>query len=83
MGTYSYPTSTLLPYPQKNTSWLVERLPNGFAVISLQVHNNFEFQRLILGYGSGIEVLKPTRLRRQIKKIVTDAANLYRTRLHS
>lgn len=69
----------VLTKPLHCSQQLVEELQGGAIIISLRVLNNFELQRLILGYGAGIEVLAPTRIRRQIKKILTDAAKPYQT----
>lgn len=69
----------VLTKPFHPSQELIERLADGSIIISLRVHNNFEFHRLILGYGAGIEVLKPTRLRRQITKLVSDVAGKYRS----
>lgn len=56
--------------PIHHSQKIVERLQNGSVIFSLTLHNNFELQRLILGFGAGIEVLKPRQLRGIIKKIL-------------
>jgi len=55
----------------------VERQKDGSVILTLRVHNNFEIQRRLLGYGDGIEILKPRRLRGQIKKILGKAFEGY------
>lgn len=50
---------------------------DGSITIKLQVHPNFELERLILGFGDSIEVIAPARLRRRIKTILQRALNKY------
>jgi len=45
--------------------------------IGLKVHHNFEIERLLLGFGASIEVLKPSRLRRRIKSELKKAHDRY------
>ena len=49
---------------------MIDEYPDGAILIRLRVHLNFEFERLILGYGEAITVLKPRRLKQKIKKKV-------------
>ncbi|MCG8576525.1 MAG: WYL domain-containing protein [Flavobacteriales bacterium] len=63
--------------PFHHTQKIVEELEDGSVVISVKVHLNFEFDRLILGFGESIEVLKPGRLRRRIKKKLERAYEQY------
>lgn len=41
------------------------------------VNLNFELERLILGFGESIEVLKPRNLRQRIKRKTALAARIY------
>ena len=54
-----------------------ERHDDGSITIMLKLHNNYEFERLILGFGPGIEVLQPTRLKRRIKQLLRRALENY------
>ncbi len=45
--------------------------------IRLTVHHNKELERLLLGFGSSIEVLKPRRLRNNLKKQYVNALEQY------
>jgi predicted DNA-binding transcriptional regulator YafY len=47
------------------------------VVISLKVHLNLEFERLILGFGDSIKVIKPRILSERIKRKLKKAVNLY------
>ena len=67
----------VLTKPLHTSQKMEERLRDGSMIFSLRVHNNFEFQKRILSFGSGVEVIKPGRLRRQIKKILKTAAAIY------
>jgi predicted DNA-binding transcriptional regulator YafY len=67
----------VLTKPFHHSQKLIERLENGAILISLSVHHNYEIERLILGFGNGIEVIKPRRLRSRMKTIVKKMATNY------
>ena len=68
----------VLTKPFHHSQETVERLPNGSVIFKLTVHLNFEFERLILGFGENIEVIKPRLLRNRIKKKLERAAAIYK-----
>lgn len=47
------------------------------VVIELEVQLNFELEKLILGFGEGIQVLQPERLKRNIKNRLQASVELY------
>jgi predicted DNA-binding transcriptional regulator YafY/ectoine hydroxylase-related dioxygenase (phytanoyl-CoA dioxygenase family) len=49
------------------------------VTISLLVQHNFELEKAILGFGDGIKVLAPKRLRQIIKERLTNSIDLYNT----
>lgn len=51
--------------------------PDGAILISLYVHHNFELERMILGFGPSVTVLKPRRLKQRIKKKIEKAYSNY------
>jgi len=61
-----------LHYPQK----VIEKGPDGI-VISINVQQNFELERVILGFGESMKVLKPERLRKRIKEKLELAVRNY------
>ena len=63
--------------PIHHSQQLVETHKDNSMTFSLRVHNNFEFQRKILGLGDGVEILHPRIIRNQIKKILKNAADQY------
>ena len=67
----------VLTKPFHISQCFIERNKDGSVIISLDVHHNYEIERLILGYGPGIKVLKPARLRRRIKTELAKALELY------
>ena len=67
----------VLTKPFHHTQRIVERFEDGGVVVSVKVHLNFEFERLILGFGESIEVLKPRILRKRMKKKLERALDLY------
>lgn len=63
--------------PLHQSQQIIERQNDGSAIISVKVHLNFEFERLILGFGDSVEVLQPRQLRNRIKKKLKYAASNY------
>lgn len=57
----------------------IERLEDGSVIVELKVHTNFELERLILGFGSSIEVLSPRDLRSRVKRNLKNALENYST----
>lgn len=57
----------VLTKPFHHSQMLVKTLEDGAVIIQLRVHLNMEFDRLILGFGPCIEVLKPKILRNRIR----------------
>lgn len=51
--------------------------PDGSILIGLKLHHNFELERLILGFGPAIKVLKPRRLQQKIQRLVRQSFNNY------
>lgn len=67
----------VLTKPFHHSQQVVERLKDGAVIIELKVHLNFEFERLVLGFGDAIEVLSPRILKNRIKKKLRIALNRY------
>jgi len=58
----------VLTKPFHHSQKLIERQKDGSILIELKVHLNFEFDRLILGFGNSIKVIEPKILRTRIKR---------------
>jgi predicted DNA-binding transcriptional regulator YafY len=56
------------------------RNEDGSIDVTLLVQHNYELERLLLGFGSGLEVLAPKRLRSQIKKVLKRALVQYNSK---
>lgn len=67
----------VLTKPFHHSQKVIEKLDQGAILISVKVHLNFEFDRLILGFGNSIEVVKPRILRKRIKKKLERALKSY------
>lgn len=67
----------VLTKPLHHTQEIITRLHNGSIIVKLDVHINYELERLILGFGESIEVIKPRLLRKRIKKNLKNAVKLY------
>lgn len=63
--------------PIHHTQRLLQQNEDGSIVINLFLIENFELERVILGFGESIEVLKPERLRQRIKSIINRTSLLY------
>ena len=70
----------LAPYvitkPFHRSQRLIEETEDG-VIFNIFVKINFEIERVLLGYGDSIEILKPERLRNRIKKILATASSKY------
>lgn len=67
----------VLTKPFHHSQELLERNKDGSIIIQLKVHLNYEFERLILGFGDSIEVLKPKMLRNRIRRKLKRAIKNY------
>ncbi|MFD0990455.1 WYL domain-containing protein [Mariniflexile jejuense] len=54
----------------------IEQKDDG-VIFNIFVQINFELERLILGFGETIEVLKPLKLRNRILKKLRDSVKIY------
>ncbi|GAA3510185.1 WYL domain-containing protein [Aquimarina addita] len=63
--------------PFHHSQKIIERTEDGSVIITFYVHLNFELERMILGFGDTIEVLRPRLLRKKIKKKLEKAYRLY------
>lgn len=72
----------LAPYvitkPIHATQKIIERTKK-VVVFSIKVQINFELERMLLGYGDAIEIIKPEKLRKRIHKKLEQAINKYKT----
>lgn len=67
----------VLTKPIHHSQRLIERLEGGYIRIGLNVHHNYELERLLLGFGPSMEIVKPRRLRQRMKKLLTKALENY------
>ncbi|KAB8154377.1 WYL domain-containing protein [Kordia sp. TARA_039_SRF] len=65
--------------PFHSTQEIISAHKDGSITIQLQVHINFELERMILGFGDSIEVLEPKILRKRIYRKLKAAAKKYDT----
>lgn len=65
--------------PLHHSQQLIKKLDNGGIIIEIYVHHNFELERLILGFGDSMQVLKPTSIRRRIQDRLQNGLDQYQT----
>jgi predicted DNA-binding transcriptional regulator YafY len=58
---------------------VLKKLEDGSVIFEVTVHLNFEFEKLVLGFGESLEILKPRLYRNRISKKLKMAADLYIT----
>lgn len=63
--------------PLHSSQRLLETYEDGSIKINLFLIENYELDRLLLGFGNGIEVLEPPRLRNRIKDILHKSLERY------
>jgi predicted DNA-binding transcriptional regulator YafY len=67
----------VLTKPFHHSQQLLGQNQDGSIRVSLCVHHNFEIERLLLGFGDGLEVLGPKALRRRIHWKLKQAVKFY------
>lgn len=72
-----YNAPYVLTKPLHSSQKILEQQPDGTLIISIYVHLNFELERLILGFGSSVEVLQPRVLKKRIIKQLELALRQY------
>ncbi|MEL6971049.1 MAG: WYL domain-containing protein [Bacteroidota bacterium] len=61
-------------HPSQETEELLE---DGSAIVAIKVIPNFELERLLLGFGPGLEVLAPDGFRKRIGDLLRQASGRY------
>lgn len=54
-----------------------EQFDDGSVIICIRVIPNFELERLLLGFGPGLEVLSPRQVRRRMGQLLKEANAIY------
>ena len=72
-----YNAPYVITKPIHHTQRIIEQNEDGSVIISLFLIENFELERVILGFGESMEVLKPERLRQRIRFILENAVKKY------
>ncbi|MCD0465669.1 YafY family protein [Flavobacterium sp. ENC] len=68
----------VLTKPLHPTQRLIRQNDDGTIIVHLLVIPNYEMERLLLGFGCGIEILKPEGLRNRMKKNLQMALEKYK-----
>ncbi|UOY08930.1 WYL domain-containing protein [Muricauda sp. SCSIO 64092] len=68
----------VLTKPLHHSQRLVKEYEDGSIEITFLVKPNFELERLLLGFGESMEVLKPEKLRNRIAEKLRNAVGKYR-----
>ncbi|MDT0644203.1 WYL domain-containing protein [Zunongwangia sp. F363] len=69
----------ILTKPFHHSQKIIEEHADGSITFAIYVHHNYELERLLLGFGECLEVLAPRLLRRNMRKKLKRAADLYQT----
>jgi len=67
----------VLTKPLHHSQKIIEQHEDGSVTICVHLHLNYELERLILGFGESVQVLKPKNLRRRIKSKLKKALESY------
>lgn len=67
----------VLTKPLHSSQRLIETYEDGSVKINLFLTENYELERLLLGFGDGLEVLEPLRLRNHMKDILQKSLEKY------
>ncbi|WP_428225336.1 helix-turn-helix transcriptional regulator [Flavobacterium sp.] len=74
----AYNAPYVITKPIHSTQRLLQQNEDGSIVINLFLKENFELERIILGFGASMEVLKPERLRKRMQYIFENGFNRYK-----
>ena len=64
--------------PFHSSQRVIQENEDGSVIITLYLIINYELERLLLGFGNGVEIIKPAFLRNRIRNIVEQTAEKYR-----
>ncbi|MDN3672499.1 WYL domain-containing protein [Flavobacterium branchiarum] len=64
--------------PLHNSQKIEKENEDGSIIISLKLKINYEIERVLLGFGDGLEVLSPSKLRTRIKDKLKNAYHKYK-----
>ncbi|HCQ13067.1 MAG TPA: hypothetical protein DIU01_07335 [Flavobacterium sp.] len=56
---------------------MIQTNDDGSIIIHLLLIENYELERLLLGFGNGLEIIKPERLRNRFKMILEKSIEKY------
>lgn len=73
----SYHKPYILTKPIHHSQEIIEELTNGSIIINLKLQVNFEIERLILGFGDGVEVIQPLFLRKRMIQMANRMKKIY------
>lgn len=65
--------------PLHSSQRLIKENEDGSVIVHLFILPNYEMERLLLGFGDSIEILRPESLRNRMKKILQRAISRYDT----
>jgi predicted DNA-binding transcriptional regulator YafY len=63
--------------PLHSSQRLIQTNDDGSIIIHLLLIENYELERLLLGFGNGLEIIKPERLRNRFKMILEKSIEKY------
>lgn len=67
----------ILTKPLHHTQRVINENEDGSIIVHLFISPNYEMERLLLGFGCGIEVLRPENLRKRMKETLQKALAKY------
>jgi len=65
--------------PLHSSQRVIKENEDGSIIVHLYISPNYEMERLLLGFGDSIEILRPESLRNRMKKILQRAISRYDT----
>ena len=67
----------VLTKPLHSSQRLIKQNEDQSIIVHIFLTPNYEMERILLGFGDGIEVIKPENLRNRMKKILEKAISRY------
>lgn len=75
IDTYNAPY--VITKPLHNSQRLIKQNEDGSIIVHLFIIHNYELERILLGFGESLEVLRPQYLRNRITSILSNALSRY------
>ncbi|NHN24531.1 WYL domain-containing protein [Flavobacterium jejuense] len=69
--------------PLHHSQRIIKQNEDGSILVHLFLIPNYELERLLLGFGSGLEIIKPNNLRKRLIRIISKTYEMYQSNIEA